>query len=360
MSSHIYILTDGVNTKIGITTDIVKRMSSYHTHNATIQLIKKYLCADEEAKRVETAIKSIFKEHQTGKGKEWFSVSPETVDRYVSNLLDKPLTTNVIPSLHGVRLTQEAEELKEKITKAVTTRGESEAGTESKEKLAEYFGNKFSLGIPEHHLPENILFKNNLCIDINHSLKRDESQLIRESIANNFVQMPCDDHVYRFFHLAPLSSGYYIALCTARVSMPYLKRLEAEKTNSEIVEYASELGLYATFHNEWSWWYPDRTALILYQPKTPISQTLKQWESSFKKWVIERQEILKHEPFSDQEALEMAIEDIARDNSFPLEFQTYQELCEIYFKPFLNFGWEEDEPHWQKKAHEFLIEKWKN
>lgn len=359
MSSHIYILTDGVNTKIGITIDLAKRMASYHTHNANIQLIKKYPCTDDEAKRVEAAIKTIFKDHQTGKGKEWFSVSHETIERYVSNLLDKPQSNAVLPSLHGVRKTQEAFDLQEKITKAVTTRGKGEAAIKLKEEFAEYFGTKFSLGIPEHRLPENILFRNNLCIDTNHSLKRMDSTLVRESVANNFVQMPCDDHVYRYFHLAPLSSGYFIALCTARVSMPYMRRLESEKTNSEIVDYARALGLYATFHHEWSWWYPDRTALILYQPKTPISQTLKQWESSFKKWVIERQEMLKHESFPDPETLEKTIEDIARDNSFPLEIQTYQELCEKYFQPFMNFGWEDGEPHWQKEAHEFLIGRWK-
>jgi len=126
MTSHIYILTDGVNTKIGITTDLVKRMASYNTHNATIQLVKKYPCAEDEAKRVETAIKNIFKNQLTGKSKEWFSVGADVVDRFVSNLLEKPLTSNVLPSLHGAKLTDEAWELKEEISKPVVARGKTD------------------------------------------------------------------------------------------------------------------------------------------------------------------------------------------------------------------------------------------
>ncbi len=61
MSGYIYILTDGVNPRIGVTTAIEKRMAFYKKHNATAQLVKSYPCAIDEAKRVETAIKHIFK-----------------------------------------------------------------------------------------------------------------------------------------------------------------------------------------------------------------------------------------------------------------------------------------------------------
>ena len=115
MTSHIYILTDGINTKIGITTDLAKRMASYQTHNPNFQIHKTYSCSAEEAKRIETTIKAAFKDRLTGKSKEWFSVGSGLIDRYVSVLIQPIVEENLSPSLHGVRLTNEAYELKEQI-----------------------------------------------------------------------------------------------------------------------------------------------------------------------------------------------------------------------------------------------------
>lgn len=356
MTFHIYILTDGVNTKIGITIDLAKRMASYNTHNATIQLVKKYPCAQDEAKRIETAIKSIFKDQLTGKGKEWFSVNPDVVDRYVSNLLEKPLSETLLPSLHGAKLTAVADDLKEEILKHVQA-GNKYA--QLKQQFAELFATKLSLGIAEHKLPENVIIKDNLSIDIHHCIHPSQSLIVKKAVTNNYICMPCEDHVWRFFNLVKLASGHYIVVCTAKVSMPYIERLEKEGAETEVVEFANALGLYATFHHEWSWHYPNKTGLILYQPKTPFPQTLKHWDKSFRKWIIERQEVLKYESFPDRDILAKTIEDIAHDNSFPLDIQTYPELCQKYFSPFLGFATSDEYPHWQKEAHTFLLEKWK-
>ncbi|BBJ23198.1 GIY-YIG nuclease family protein [Candidatus Nitrotoga sp. AM1P] len=357
MNSHIYILTDGVNTKIGITTDLAKRMASYNTHNATIQLVEKYPCAEDEAKRVETAIKSIFKGQLTGKGKEWFSVSPDVVDRYVSNLLEKPLSELLLPSFHGAQLTAVADDLKEDILKQIQARNIK--SVQLKQQFAELFATKFSLGIVEHKLPENVVVKDNLSIDIHHCISPSESRIVKEAVTNNHIRMPCEDHVWRFFNLVKLASGYYIAVCTAKVSMPYIERLQKEDAETEVAEFAYALGLYATFHHEWSWHFPNKTGLILYQPKTPFHLTLKRWDQSFRKWIIERREVLKNEPFQDRDMLAKTIEDIAHDNSFPLDIQSYPELCQKYFSPFLGFATYDEYPHWQKEAHIFLLEKWK-
>ena len=42
MSGYIYILTDGINTKIGITVDFDKRMSSYNIISEYVQWVKSY------------------------------------------------------------------------------------------------------------------------------------------------------------------------------------------------------------------------------------------------------------------------------------------------------------------------------
>lgn len=66
MSGHIYILTDGINTKIGITISLDKRMSSYNTHNPNFYTYKVYDCDIEEAKKVEAVIKTYFKDRIKG------------------------------------------------------------------------------------------------------------------------------------------------------------------------------------------------------------------------------------------------------------------------------------------------------
>lgn len=55
-----------------------------------------------------------------------------------------------------------------------------------------------------------------------------ESSLVFKSVKNNRVEMPFSDHCYRFFHLYKLPTGYYVAFCSAIVSMPYIEELKEE------------------------------------------------------------------------------------------------------------------------------------
>lgn len=361
MSGHIYILTDGGNTKIGITTDFDKRMASYNTHNANIQLVKTYPCAIEEARKIESAIKHIFKNELSGKSREWFSVNPETVERYVSTLLEKPSEAPILPSMHGVKLTERAGSLKEEILTLVEHRDvkQRKKANAKKEELAELFATRFRLGIPEHKLPDYVLVKDNACVDIQHCISPSESQKVRASIKSNRISMPYDDHVWRFFHLVKLATGYFVAICTARVSMPYLEAISKSENIQEMVGLAEELGWYCTIHNDWSWHYPDKSGLVLYQPKTPVSTKLRLWDNSFRKWLIEKQELLKLERFDIKDDLEKAIEDAAHDNTFPLDVNSYQELCNKYLEPFFGITNYEENAHWLKPPYEFLIDKWK-
>lgn len=363
VSGHIYILTDGINTKIGITTDFNKRMSTYNTHNANIQLIKSYPCDIEEAKRIETAIKYVFKGSLSGKSKEWFSVSPETVDRYVSTLLEKPLKTAFLPSMHGISLTEKAYNLKEEIVKLVEHANieQRRKVDAKKEELAELFATCFGLGMPEHKLPpqEMVVVKDNAGVDTRHCTPAVQSQKVRQAVRSNRIAMPHDDHVWRYFHLVKLGTGCFVAVCTARVSMPYLKAISKDEEIQAIVELANEFGWYCTIHNDWSWHYPDKSALILYQPKTPVSNLLRLWDNSFRKWLIERQELLKLERFDNKEDLVKVIEDTAHDNTFPLDVISYRELCDKYFRPFWGVAHNEESDHWTRPAYEFLMSKWK-
>ncbi len=363
MNGNIYILTDGKNTKIGITSAFDKRMSSYKTHNANAKLFKSYPCDIDEAKRIEIAIKHAFKESRASESKEWFSVSPETIDRYVSTLLESHLNLagTFLPSMHGIRLTPKAYELKEEITRLREHRDKTERNKVhvKKEELAELFAACFGLGLPQHKLAtESVVVKDDMVVDMRHCKPPDQSRAVLKAVWSNHTHFPGDDHVWRYFHLVKLGSGHFVAICTARVSMPYLAAVKDENKR-KIVDFANELGLYCTFHNDWSWHCPDETALILYQPKTPVADLIKLWDNSFRKWVIARQELLKLERFDDMESLEKVIEDTVHSNSFPLDVESYAGLCQKYLGPYWGIFDDGEDDTYHKPVYEFLFEKWR-
>ena len=365
MTAHLYLLTDGGNTKIGITTDFEKRISTYHTHNANIEVVKDYLCESiEEAKRVETAIKQIFKQDLAGKSKEWFTVIPAIVDRYINVLLEKPVVHTVLPSMHGVNLTDNAQELKEKILSLIQipkkSHKQQDEQTTLNEQFSELFANKFHLGIPKHKLPiDKILIRDNSCVDTQHCNDPQQSAGVRQAIRNNFVRFPHNDHVSLYFHLGKLGSGYYVAFCSALVSMPYLPTIGDPKSIDEMRDAAEMCGWHVTIHHDWSWYYPNQTGLILYQPKTAISDKLRLWDRSFRKWVIERKALLELEKFDGRDTLQKVIFDTVHDNTFPLDVQSFVDLYQRYLNPFLELYEDEENPFWLKDAYLFLFDKWK-
>lgn len=354
VNSHIYILTDGTNTKIGITTDLKKRIQSYQTHNPNFLIHKTYACNPEEAKRIESVIKSTFKDRLSGKSKEWFQVEAKHLERYVSTLIQDAMHEELTPAMHGVQLTDDAHELKQRILNAIDSENATSRSDlpKMKNEFSELFSTHFRLGIPRHKLPSEIVFKDGMGVDLeNCELK---SLTAQNAVRKNYVELPCDDHTQSFYHLVRLSSGHNIAIATARVSMPYLEAIENKRTITN--EIANQLGWHVTWHNHWSWHYPEKTGLILYQQKTSVSKKLNSWENSFRKWVIERSELLKQERFHDEEKLEKTIEDITRDCTFPLNVGSYQEFVEQYINIF--FGLPEEDFYY-RDAYEFLFRKWK-
>lgn len=359
MTAHIYIIKDGDKTKIGKSTNLERRLPAYKTHNPNHEVFKTYPCSEEQAHRIELFIKQTFKDKLAGQGKEWFSVPAEEIDHLVCSLLETaPGVSNAMPSLHGVKLTLEADELLGKIHQAVV---KGEKSQTLKDRFAELFGKAFGLGIPRHKLPDNLLAREYLFVDLNHSSVPQESELVRKAVTS-VPSFPHSDHCWHFFHLLKLSSGHSLAVCTAEVSMPYLEKLRGD-AEKQVFNHAKELGLWATFHHDWSWWYPTKTALILYQRKTPVSQVMTRWDKSFRKWVMERREVLRFEDRDDADALLRAIEDVCDDKHFPLEFKSYEELQENYLGPFWHFlsdaqmadhEWEDD----RALAMKFLVGRW--
>ncbi|XVJ95881.1 GIY-YIG nuclease family protein (plasmid) [Burkholderia vietnamiensis] len=89
---YLYILTDGSNTKIGITKDIDQRIQTYNTHNPNYKPYCIYECDLAEAKRIEAAIKGYYKDRLSAVSKEWFRVSAEEVNNVVSVFFNRPNT----------------------------------------------------------------------------------------------------------------------------------------------------------------------------------------------------------------------------------------------------------------------------
>lgn len=345
-----------MNTKIGITISLDKRLSAYNTHNPNFYQYKIYDCEIEEAKRAESVIKLYFKEQLTGSGKEWFAVPPEQIDKIVAVLLEKPVDEILTPAMHGVRLSKQGAEQLEAVAKALGKSGgwnDKDAYSE-KERMAEIFATAFKLGVPEHRLPDDIVLKDSLCVDIYEC--EFESYDVEEAVSKNYVRLPNDDHMTRFYHLVKLATGNHIAVCSSRVSMPYLKAVDGNLP--KILETASKYGLYAFQYDDWSWHSPTNTGLLLYMQKTPIQKRLSLWNNSFRKWVIERSKLLEQEWIGreDSEDLVKAIDDTCHDSTFPLHVQSVEQLYNDYMNKFFGIGY--DGEHFLQKAYEYLFKKW--
>lgn len=184
MDGYLYIITNGSHTKIGITNDLDKRLASYKTHNPSFQVYKTFDADYKEAKRVETVIKQLFKDVLSGEGKEWFSVPPEIIEHYAFILLAKPSSDQLLPSMHEVRLTEEAGKLRKEILDALeSTNGYSDKANPIKDQFQEVFAARFKLGIPSHKLPEDIAIRDSMAVDLNHY--REDSQIAIDCIKNN-------------------------------------------------------------------------------------------------------------------------------------------------------------------------------
>lgn len=140
--------------------------------------------------------------------------------------------------------------------------------------------------------------------------------------------------------------------------MPYLPAIEKPEKVREMVNAANEIGWFCTMHHQWSWHSPQNTELVLYQPKTPAVNLVNAWNGSFRKWVLERQELLKLEPYREPGDLEKRIEDIAWYKTFPMDVQSFEELCERYRGVYWGIrpGLEDNE--WMEEPFILLFEKW--
>ena len=74
--------------------------------------------------------------------------------------------------------------------------------------------------------------------------------------------------------------------------------------------------------------------------------------------------MFSQEKFENKEMLKKCIEDICHDNTFPLDVNTFEELCDRYLKVFWGitpedeFDFLELGTNWQVESYKFLFKKW--
>lgn len=400
MASHIYIIQDGCNSKIGITTDLEKRIASYKTHNPNFRLVRAFETDTTEARRIERAIVAAFKDKAAGEGKEWFTVEPETMERCVLAFMPRNGGDSLPPTMHEIPLTPEARKTWATIRNAIEMSGTeaatkdarrlwqlqmewnerfgsdsakaetpaarkakaeidaldtrlgamSDAKRASKERMMELFADATQLGLPTHQIPGGTVRTGRLGIDWDHCNR--DSEIVYRVVRGDF-RLPLDDHTEGFFHLSRMASGHWSAVGTARVSMPYLPRLDDRDAWEAVAAAAENLGWLCSMHDEWSWHFPGKTGLILYQPKTPVQTLLQQWDNSFRKWAVERSKVLLMNARGDKDFAKV-LDDLAHDETFPLTVCSWDELLETYFDRY----WGNDMPDSFKAAYRTLWEKW--
>jgi hypothetical protein len=353
--SIIYIMSDGVNSKIGITTNLQNRVSTYKTHNPTATLFSHYICS--KAKDIELAIKTLFKDKTITSSKEWFNLNPNYLDRIVSLLVHGENNTHldIIPAMNHVPLHDDFIDLID-----------DEDGKVYRDKYlkaSEIFAREFNLGIPRHLLPDSVIRIEGMPIDIYECRITDFSTHSYQT-----SEILYQDHSYYFYHLVNLTSGKQIALCTSFISMPYHydssgtgkeeKRNKFENTRyPEILEDAKDRGYYVFRHDNWSWHNRGETALFLVMQKTPVSKRLELWKNSFRKWILERKKAIEQESFKDSKDLIYAIEDVCGNAFFPLHIQGSDDFAEYLFQYHIDYYDKASFP--LRDAFDFLFAKWK-
>lgn len=342
-NASIYILTNGQDSKAGISTNVDTRMQAYRTHNPDFKLhtIRQGISI-EDARRVESIVKACFKHVPSNTGKEWFQVSAEHMTRVVDFHL-QPLRSNKDTSAIAagdVPLSMAARD-------ALDSIASDRDKTDARYRVMDAFSAAFNLGIPAHKLPEDTVVKERfLPVDIAHC---DSSHpFLQERIQGRTHGMQADDHLYRFYHLVELNSGYTVALCTSYVSMPYLERLA---DMSEILDKSEACGLRVFRQDQWAWWFPNRTGLLLYVQKTPVIDRLNAWEGSFRKWVIENSKALEMRTGHTNQ-----IEDVTHDPTFPMHVTCWNDLLDGYLKRFYGLG--EDTANFLRPKYEHLFRLW--
>lgn len=167
------------------------------------------------------------------------------------------------------------------------------------------------------------------------------------------IDFPGADHQVRFYERLPLAHGKFVEYSTALVSMPYTQSFRmAELPKAR--ELAARIGWECIELKEWTWYAAERTTLVLFRRTTSHDETLRVWNGSFKRWLVEnKSRLMKGGSENRRRVVESAVD----CPNVPLDVETWGDLRERYLKefaPHLYF----DEQGTMTRAFQRLFEKW--
>ncbi|WP_396190352.1 GIY-YIG nuclease family protein [Flavobacterium sp.] len=287
---YLYILTDGENTKIGITGDLVRRLRSYTTHASKhISLHSKYHFDDYIARKLESSVKQRFHSKLYGQGKEWFALSPTLIDQFVKKLMKD----NGYYELGPVRCFNFNQKLPIDLKDKIDSAGEKNLEPKIKKEIIDTFSSLFQLGIPQYQVEKDIKclseedFSYAIDLDTIRLNSLEKRKRDREIIKSNYIQQNTNDYIYRFYSKMPLSNGTYYAFCSSIILFS-----EHPLDYDKGVEFANDYDLFFINNlNLSSWnWYDKSKHMYLFIKKNLPDQT--DWDLSFRKWFIENTDIL--------------------------------------------------------------------
>jgi hypothetical protein len=161
------------------------------------------------------------------------------------------------------------------------------------------------------------------------------------------MRFPGTDHTVSFYEKLPLSDGRYVGYSTALVSMPYLGSVHNMQLLPKAEAIAEVLGWECLSLPRWTWYVPfsnqtaaQSTTLILFRRKERHADTLRAWQTSFKRWAIENVGRFDRAGNPYQDA---ALGEVIESPHFPLTVSSFAELQEVYLNQYTHtaYQWRE-------------------
>ena len=180
----LYIISDGANSKIGVSSSFEKRLSAYNTHNPNYTVHKQYPATIDAARSLEGVVKQRFSRWATGNGKEWFAVPARVIEKYVDHILAFEAGLDSAPDTEakfcGLAPTVEMQSLRQAILDEIhaippqkaTERDKFFESRNTRENTClTLFAKSFGIGEPEHLVDANprVLRQGSMVPDFDHT-----------------------------------------------------------------------------------------------------------------------------------------------------------------------------------------------
>lgn len=345
---YIYIMSQESNTKIGITSNLDRKMKLYEFYIPYHELCFSFPLTSSDALNIKSKVKAFFKSSKMPGNHDWFSVPSYVVVQKLKEIIDSffdskkiDLSTFSFPMPKNLKLSK------------------NKPSEQDRYSIIESFAEFHNLGIPEHLLVNNPNIINIEDFSLPVALSTDviPSSSIISACRRNHFHLPYLDHNYRFYRVLPLANGQLYAFCTALATFPYNK-IDLEQANQDAYDY--DLHFITNEHlSTWNW-YGYQTYMHLFIKKNPI--TLDVWNKSYRKWFIDHADQLRSDiisifdDFNINYHFSIVHSLLTDDINFPLDIQSFDDF-NIYTENWLGISYS-DQKEKLDAIQKKLIELW--